>query len=71
MLSRPLNAYYFYFGGEQTRMFAHVKIANGKVILGPSVPMYKQSQGNSHVSVYDCYGTLIVPACKFNSNQSG
>jgi len=52
-------------------MFAHVKIANGKVILGPSVPMYKQSQGNSHVSVYDCYGTLIVPACKFNSNQSG
>jgi hypothetical protein len=65
------SAKYFYFGGELTRMLLRVKVAKGKVILGPSVPMYKQSRGNSHVYVYDCYGTSIVPACKFNNNQSG
>lgn len=69
ILHPPAN--YFFVGGEQTRMHPLVKLSNGTVISGPSVQVYKPSRGNSHVSVYDCYGTLIAPACLFNSNQSG
>ena len=69
ILHPPAN--YFFVGGEQTRMLPLVKLSNGTVIKGPSVQVYKPSRGNSHVSVYDCYGTLTAPACLFNSNQSG
>ncbi|MEA2162766.1 MAG: hypothetical protein QOK37_893 [Thermoanaerobaculia bacterium] len=61
----------FFVGGEQTNMYPVLQLSDGTTIEGDKHPVYKPSQDNDHLAVYDCGGSSDKPACVFNVNQSG